>query len=401
MIANLGSKPVILSLLDSPAFGGAEQYMLSNLLELSARHYQIRVYTNNRVVREIFSKQFSLHSKNEYRISKFPFVLDAIGNWKGLLKFILLAPLAIIWFAVQVRKLRIQNQVICYLAGFSDRLLLSPIAKLLGCRVIWIEIGPLEPTFPKNWGFPKFLYFSTQWSADEHLTTSKWTKQSMIKTGKLPEKPITVAYPGIQTYSLAEIEQYRDQGAIWRKHHHIHKVLISFVGRLATENEVDIFIKALSLLKKKFEWQAVCVGDGPEKNRFSQIAHQLDIHDRILFTDFVGEEEKKQIVATSDIFVFPRAWELDGFGMTTIEAMALAVPVITSDFGPQKEIVIHKKNGLRFRPHDPVDLSKQISCYLQNPVLRRKCQKQGYITVNQHFSHSGSFAQTLRVIEKQ
>lgn len=74
----------------------------------------------------------------------------------------------------------------------------------------------------------------------------------------------------------------------------------------------------------------------------------------------MSEKQKQIVLASADLFIFPRAWNLDGFGMTTIEALALGTTVLTTDFGPQREIVVNAKQGFRYRPHDTIDLAKKI-----------------------------------------
>src|SRR5256885_8646752 len=113
----------IFSLLDTPAFGGAEQYMFSHLYFLMQQGYAIVLATNNPKVRdEILSRLSSIEKKN-FLVVTAPYRLDAIGNWKGLTKFILSLPRSMYWCFKTLQDItqRYEN-VICLWPGFSDRL---------------------------------------------------------------------------------------------------------------------------------------------------------------------------------------------------------------------------------------------------------------------------------------
>ncbi|MEO8580979.1 MAG: glycosyltransferase family 4 protein [Patescibacteria group bacterium] len=396
--------PQIYSILDSPAFGGAEQYMLSNLCYLSQLGHPICLATNNAKVREQFEnakKQFHL---TDFSIISFPFVLDAIGNWKGLVKFLIWAPFALIW---QIRILwhltKNHSELICYWAGFSDRLLFSPLAKLFQCKLIWIEIGPLESTFKKNWGFPKLLYRQTQHLPDHFITTSLWTKKSMMSTGEICGDKIEVIYPGVTSPNLKEIQKFKQLGMKWRKTFKFEKVfVISFIGRMAQENEVDVLLKAVGIFHKNFHQRllVVVIGDGPDKKRFQELSRSLKIDSDIVFTGFVSQQKKLALVATSDLFIFARAWELDGFGMTPLEGMSVEVPIITTHFGPQKEIITNNKNGLHFIPHSANDLANKIRLLHLDAALRHKLAKAGRETLSTTFTETIMHKKTAKTIEQ-
>jgi glycosyltransferase involved in cell wall biosynthesis len=375
-MATRKSLPIIFSLLDTPAFGGAEQYIVGHLKYLAALGYPIVLATNNPTVAEEVRKRVDPRQYPQFAIVRAPYLLDAIGNWKGLTKYFASLPWACSWFVWKLWQLRRQSDagVVCLFLGFSDRLTFSPFVHLPSLRspVIWIEIGPLEPTFKKNWDFPQLLYQFTRWSADSFVTTSKFTLESMVRTGQISRSNITLVYPGVTPFSAERITKFRAIGRQEKKRRGLDgKKIVTFVGRLASENEVELVIEAVATLGDK-SVKLLIIGDGPERNRFEARAKQLGIASQTHFTGFVSEETKYGLLAVSDVFTFTRAWELDGFGMTTIEAMSLGVPVITSNFGPQIEIVQNHQSGLLFKPHDSADLAKKICELLTNPALRKK-----------------------------
>lgn len=396
---------VVFSLLDTPAFGGAEQYLWDQLSFLAGKGLAVVVATNNPQVATIYRQRIKAAHLQHFTVITAPYRLDAIGNWKGLVKFWLALPAALRWCWQVLSELRRSyQQVVCLWPGFTDRLVFSPLAHWALCPLIWIEIGPLAPTFAKNAGFPRWLYFLTNKLPDWWITTSNWTRQSMVREGAIPRQKITLVYPSIAQLPADQLRQRQAAGRIWLKQHGLaDKQIVAFVGRLAHENEVQLLVKALAVLKRQTptlyeQTQCLIVGDGPAATELTLLAAKLGVDTHLTLTGFVTEELKQSLVRSATVFTFTRAWELDGFGMTTIEAMNMGTAVITSDFGPQKEVVQNNQNGLLFTPHNSSSLAKKITRLLQQPAQRQQLAQAGQKSVAR-FSHSTSQAALWQVLQ--
>ena len=181
------SKIGIFSILDSPALGGAEQYLLSNLEFLSQQGFNITLATYNQKIKAEYQKKFNLIN--------LPYRLDLIGDIKGLIKFFIQAPLAILWLIKVLLKLKNKyQQVIIYTPGFTERLVFSPFIKLLGLRLVWLEYGPIEAVFKHNFGLPKIVYWVVSQFPDKVITISNHSQLSMIKHSPVDESKIRVIY---------------------------------------------------------------------------------------------------------------------------------------------------------------------------------------------------------------
>ncbi len=399
----LNKKTAIFSLLDTPAFGGAEQYMFSHLHFLQKQGYEIVLATNNKKVESEILSRLSKEEKKTFYIIKAPYRLDAIGNWKGLIKFFLSLPKSIIWCYITLQKLTAQyEQVICLWPGFSDRLIFSPLAKFFHCPLFWIEIGPLEPTFKKTFGFPKLLYLFGERFPDTIITTSLFTKQSIIRNSRFVSEDITLVYPGTRLFTQNEIQSFTQKAMKWKEKEKLTKAhLIGIVARLAHENEIDMVIKAFGLFLQKSKYNDVyllIIGDGPVRKELEGLTETLSISKQVRFLGFVTEEEKYTFLAGCDFFIFPRAWELDGFGMTTIEAMSLGLPVLTTNFGPQIEIVTDDKEGYKYKPHDSEDLAKYIAKMVSMNAKEQKNMIQEALKRAKYFSEENSHKTMFSII---
>lgn len=332
----------IFSLLDTPAYGGAEEYLLTVLLSQKEKGNRVVLATNN-----AFVKQSCI---GKLEVIDLPYRLDAIGNWKGLVKYFFALPHSVFWVIQTIRRLQKEtsSSVLCLFPGYSDRLSFSPVVKWLGCKLLWLEYGPLEPTFTRNHGFPRVLYAIGRPFPDMIVTISEWTKKSLLQVGRMQERKIHIIYPGVELFANKKVQSEENAPCI-----------VTTVARLAKEKEIDLLLRAWSKADLT-DAMLIIVGDGPEKQSLQKLSTRLKIENTVQFTGFVPAKEKMRILANSDFFVFPSAWDLEGFGMTTIEAMSVGLPIITTGYGPQSEIVRNGTNGWYFQPHDANDLADTI-----------------------------------------
>lgn len=100
---------------------------------------------------------------------------------------------------------------------------------------------------------------------------------------------------------------------------------------------VDIFYK----IQKQIPAKLLMVGDGPEKEKAEEQCERLGITDKVIF--FGNTHEINRILCSSDLFLLPS--QTESFGLAALEAMALEVPVISSNSGGLPEVNIHGYSG--------------------------------------------------------
>lgn len=105
---------------------------------------------------------------------------------------------------------------------------------------------------------------------------------------------------------------------------------IIFAGRLLKNKNVDVLLQSVTLLKKlKTDIKCVIIGNGPEEENLHKLTEILHLQSNILFKQFVPtDEELFALMKSSKVFVLPSNRE--GFGLTTIEANACGIHVITA-----------------------------------------------------------------------
>lgn len=119
------------------------------------------------------------------------------------------------------------------------------------------------------------------------------------------------------------------------------KKIVGCFGRVRHQKGTDIFVDTMiRLLPTRPDWTAVIAGRATSKhvdfeNGLKAKVKTAGLAERILF---VGEHTNiNEWYQTLDLFIAPQRWE--GFGLTPLEAMATAVPVIATDVGAFPELL--------------------------------------------------------------
>jgi glycosyltransferase involved in cell wall biosynthesis len=107
--------------------------------------------------------------------------------------------------------------------------------------------------------------------------------------------------------------------------------VVLFLGRLNFKKGVDIAIQAFAEATRGRD-DAFLLIAGPDdgiQTKAEVLVRNLGLEGRALFTGMVAGEEKRAVLAGSNIFVLPSHSE--NFGISVIEAAACAIPVVISD----------------------------------------------------------------------
>lgn len=94
--------------------------------------------------------------------------------------------------------------------------------------------------------------------------------------------------------------------------------------------------------------------------------------------------DKAKLFAQADVFVFPSHEE--AFGLVAAEAMSATLPVVATDVGSLRDMVMDGENGFLVAPGDVLSLADRVGRLLSSPELRRSMGDAGYAHYRKNFS---------------
>ena len=161
--------------------------------------------------------------------------------------------------------------------------------------------------------------------------------------------------------SISDI--YREQSKISQEYHG-RKIILS-VSRLTKAKGIDLNLKAISKLKRKYPHIIyLIVGEGKEKENLEELVNKLNLKSIVKFIRELPHHKVMEYMAACDIFSLP-SW-MEGFGVVYIEAMAHGKPVIGCQGEGIEDFVKDGKTGLLVKPRDVDSLANVMDCLLCN-----------------------------------
>lgn len=145
--------------------------------------------------------------------------------------------------------------------------------------------------------------------------------------------------------------------------------LVGCFGRIRPSKGTDLFVDAMiPLLRDRPDLHAVVMGRAVDKDASFLAALRARAPDRVLFRPEVPVDSMPRWHAAMDLHVAPQRWE--GFGLTPLEAMACAVPVVAAEVGAFPEIVVDGETGRLVPREDAAALSAAIASLVDDAARR-------------------------------
>ncbi|MGN2272022.1 glycosyltransferase [Priestia megaterium] len=219
-----------------------------------------------------------------------------------------------------------------------------------------------------------------------YIAISEQVKNYMIENLNISSHKIVVVKNGIDIQKYTQIQIDVDY---YKKNLGIlpQDVVITTIGRVTEQKGHKYLIKAIKKVKERYtDIKVLVVGDkGLDKNLYEELQHMVlkdNLENNILFLG--NRQDIAEILKVSDMFVFPSIHE--GFALVTLEAMASATPIIATDVGSIREIVVPDKNGLIVPPKDAQALAEKIIFLMENVDLSKSIATNGKNDVTEQFS---------------
>lgn len=208
----------------------------------------------------------------------------------------------------------------------------------------------------------------------------------------VPNEKIHVIYNGVEAF----VSKMTKEEA--RKQIGIPGSIILSVGRLVPWKGFRMLIKLMpKLLSVSQIFRLVIVGSGPDDKQLQVMIKNLGL-DRKVF--LVGKKSKEQLavyLAAAEMFVLNTGYE--GFSHQILEAMLAGVPVVTTNVGGNREVILQGENGFMVKYNDEFNLIEAIKTLWQSPEMGAKLVEAGKVTAS-HFSIETMYKETIEVLNK-
>lgn len=161
------------------------------------------------------------------------------------------------------------------------------------------------------------------------------------------------------------------------------RLVIGAVGRLSEEKGFHLLIEAVSrLLKKGFDVELWIAGEGDQQDRLERLIDEQNQRDRIKLLGF--QSDTISLFHAMDLFVLSSIRE--GLPNVVLEAMALDVPVVSTNVAGVPAVLTHDVNGWIIEPGSAPAIESALEIVLRDSNRRKRLGQQGRETIEERYS---------------
>jgi glycosyltransferase involved in cell wall biosynthesis len=162
-------------------------------------------------------------------------------------------------------------------------------------------------------------------------------------------------------------------------------------GRLIEKKGVATSLRAFARFSQTYPNATLTIaGEGPEKEKLEQMARDLGIAGRVKFTGFVSQNELRDFLAASHLFLHPSQvgddGNQEGVPNSMLEAMASGLPVFATRHGGIPEAVTDGASGFLVAERDDEALSASLLQAARTPELLSLVSQRARKVVEQEFN---------------
>lgn len=126
------------------------------------------------------------------------------------------------------------------------------------------------------------------------------------------------------------------------------------------------------------------IGEGPEEEHLRFLIHQFGLEEYVTLMGGVGPRQVKAVLEETDVFLLPSLSE--GLSNAVLEAMAMGLPVISTNVGGMPEAFTDGKEGFFVAPYSSREIATRVLDLASDPELRTKMGAAGRKRVEAHFN---------------
>jgi glycosyltransferase involved in cell wall biosynthesis len=272
--------------------------------------------------------------------------------------------------------------VVGRLAAFKEKV--PVIVHTFHGHVFHSYFGKAKTTFYKN------IERRMAKKSDVIIAISNLQKHELTSIHSIaPEKKVEVVNLGFDLERFnSNKEKHRTE---FREKYKIEDdtVAVGIIGRLAAIKNHDFLFDLIEKIASQTEtnFKLVVIGDGELVQELREKAESIEKRlgkSIFIFTSWIKNIE----FALAGLDVVALSSLNEGTPVSLIEAQASGVPVISTDVGGVKDILLEDETGFVVDLSDPVQYEEQLLKLIESKTLRQKMSQNGWEHVKDKFSYN-------------
>jgi glycosyltransferase involved in cell wall biosynthesis len=219
-------------------------------------------------------------------------------------------------------------------------------------------------------------------TSDVLVAVSPEVRDELVENGIAPTEKFTVIRLGIP------LDERLGDATVDLDYRHLYGIpadafVVGWVGRMTGVKDTGAVLEIVRAARALGIEAVLCmVGDGPDRERLEQLAHDLDI---ARSTYFVGyQEDVAGYYRLFDAFLLPSVNE--GTPVSAIEALASGTPVVATRVGGVPDVVRDEVDGFLVEPGDTDGAAERLALLATDPALRARLGESGRAYVRERYS---------------
>lgn len=247
----------------------------------------------------------------------------------------------------------------------------------------------------------KYIHEQEYWLTYEAwriIVCSEFMKQEVHRYFDSPLDKVDVVFNGVEATKFEFEWSAKERAAHRAKLALPEEKIVMYVGRFVREKGIQVLLNAASVVLSQEPNTKFLIVGGGHRERFERFVHWAGLQDKVLFTGFMANRSLHQLYRCADVAVFPSLYE--PFGIVALEGMAAGAPVVASDAGGLKEVVLHDQTGTLSFANNAESLAWSILHVIRDPVRAKKLADAAKIRLHVDFEWSHLADQTIAVYER-
>jgi N-acetyl-alpha-D-glucosaminyl L-malate synthase BshA len=148
--------------------------------------------------------------------------------------------------------------------------------------------------------------------------------------------------------------------------------ILTHISNFRPVKRIDDVVRVFERVHREVPSKLILAGDGPERGNVENLARQLGVIQDVVFLGKTKAIER--ILCMSDLFLLTS--ETESFGLSSLEAMASYVPVISTNTGGIPEVNVHGYSGYLSNVGDVEDMAQNALKLLKDEALMEQFRGQ-------------------------